>query len=117
MSTVTTYVQLRDGEYYVGESRVTLHSVVAAWRRGGSPEAAQSAFPSVPLATIYHAIAFYLEHREEMDAHFAETDRLLSEHQARMEAEHLAFFNDMRCRIEAYRAGTDGAPNRGESPS
>lgn len=70
------YVQRRDGNVYIRGSRVTLESTVYLWLAGRTPEAIQQSFPSVPLAVVYGAIAFYLEHRDEMDAFFAETRSL-----------------------------------------
>jgi len=104
MSAVAAYVQQREGEYYVGESRVTVHSVIADWKRGAAPEDIVSAFPTLPLVAIYGTITYYLEHRAELDAHFRETGDILAVHQARVEAEHPQFFAKMRSRLAAYRS-------------
>ncbi|MDE3229133.1 MAG: DUF433 domain-containing protein [Chloroflexota bacterium] len=107
MSAVASYVHLRDGEYFVGESRVTLHSVVASWKRGEGPERIQQAFPSLPLVAIYGAITYYLERQAELDANFAETERLLAAHQANVEAQNPEFFANMRARLASDRAEPD----------
>lgn len=104
MSAVTSYVQQREGEYFVGESRVTLQSVIAAWKRGAGPEDVQRSFPSLPLVAIYGAITYYLERQAELDASFQETDELLTAHQDATEAQHPEFFADMRARLAAHRA-------------
>jgi len=104
VSTAASYVQQREGELYVGDSRVTLYSIIANWRRGETPEGIQQAFPSLPLVAIYGAITYYLEHQAELDASFQETEELLAAHQTRVEAEHPAFFADMRARLAAHRA-------------
>lgn len=58
------YVQERDGELYIGASRVTLASVIAAWRQAdGRPENIVEVYPTVSLAAAYGAVAFYLDHR------------------------------------------------------
>jgi uncharacterized protein (DUF433 family) len=49
MSAVAAYVQLRDGDYYVGATRVTLRGIVAGWKRGETPEHIQQAFPRLSL--------------------------------------------------------------------
>lgn len=103
MSTVAAYVQQREGEYFAGESRVTVHSVIAAWKRGAAPEDIAAAFPTLPLVVIYGTITYYLEHQAELDAHFRETGDILAAHQARVEAEHPRFFAEMRSRLAAYR--------------
>jgi uncharacterized protein (DUF433 family) len=61
------YVDLRCGGYYVAGSRVSLDSVVYAFRGGESPETIQQNFSSLTLERVYGAIAFYLRHRDEVD--------------------------------------------------
>lgn len=61
------YVVRCEGAYRVAESRVSLDSVVYAFRRGASPESIQRSFPSLTLEQIYGAITFYLAHQEEID--------------------------------------------------
>lgn len=63
----TEYVQLRDGNIYVGPSRVTIDSMVINWRNGRTPEQIHESFPTVPLANVYGATAYYLEHRDEIE--------------------------------------------------
>ena len=102
MSAVASYVQQRDGEFFVGESRVTLASVISNWQRGEGPERIQQAFPSLPLVAIYGAITYYLERQDELDAHFREAADLLAAHQAAVEEEHPEFFADLRQRLAAH---------------
>ncbi|MCA1592594.1 MAG: DUF433 domain-containing protein [Acidobacteria bacterium] len=61
------YVVQFEGAYRVAESRVSLDSVVYAFRRGASPESIQRSFPALALEQIYGAITFYLAHQEEID--------------------------------------------------
>lgn len=69
------YVEQRHGGYYVaGEVRVSLDSVVYAFKRGESPEAIQEDFPCLKLAQIYGAIAFYLDHQAEIDQYLIDTE-------------------------------------------
>ena len=104
MSAVAAYVQQREGEYYVGDSRVTVHSIIADWKRGAAPEDITAAFPTLPLVAIYGVITYYLEHQAELDAHFRETGDILAAHQATVEAEHPQFFADIRSRLATYRS-------------
>lgn len=104
MSAVASYVQEREGEFFVGESRVTLHSVIAAWKRGDHPEHIRESFPSLPLVAIYGAITYYLERQAELDASFRETDEQLTARQAMIEAQHPEFFATLRARLAAQRA-------------
>jgi uncharacterized protein (DUF433 family) len=62
------YIEERGGGYYVAGTRVSLDSVVYAFRGGESPETIQQNFPSVTLEQVYGAIAFYLGHQAEVDA-------------------------------------------------
>lgn len=61
------YVVQLEGAYRIAETRVSLDSVVYAFRRGTSPESIQRSFPSLTLEQIYGAITFYLSHQEEID--------------------------------------------------
>lgn len=63
------YVEEREGGYYVAGSRVSLASMIFAFREGASPENIRQDFPSLSLAQVYGAIAFYLTHPEETEAY------------------------------------------------
>lgn len=73
MATVdASYVQSRDGVYDVGETRVTLSSLIAAWRNEGYTAGGELllGFPALTFAQMYGALAFYLDHEAELDAEF-----------------------------------------------
>jgi uncharacterized protein (DUF433 family) len=74
------YVEQRDGGYWVAGSRISLDSVVYAWRRGASPESIQRSFPLLTLEQVYGAVTFYLANQPEIDAYLrqgeAEFERL-----------------------------------------
>ena len=61
------YVEQQEGAYRIAGTRVSLDSVVYAFRRGASPESIQRSYPTLNLEQIYGAIAFYLAHAEEVD--------------------------------------------------
>jgi len=63
------YVEEREGGYYVAGSRVSLASVIVAFREGASPETIRQSFPSLSLAQVYGAIAFYLSHPSESETY------------------------------------------------
>jgi uncharacterized protein (DUF433 family) len=65
----TEYVEERGGGYYVAGSRVSLASVIFGFRDGASPETIRQNFPSLSLAQVYGAIAFYLSHPDESEAY------------------------------------------------
>lgn len=45
-------MQVRDGNLYVGSSRVTLDSVIMPWQMKRTPEEIQAGLPAVPLADL-----------------------------------------------------------------
>jgi uncharacterized protein (DUF433 family) len=63
------HVEERDGVYYVARTRISLDSVVYAFREGCSPETIRGDFDGLTLAHVYGAIAFYLDHQTEVDAY------------------------------------------------
>jgi len=55
----------------VSGSRVSLESVVLAFWAGETPETICQAYPSLTLEQVYGAIAYYLVHRDHVDAELA----------------------------------------------
>ena len=73
------YVELQDGVYRVGGTRVSLDSVVYAYRRGASPESIQRSFSSLALEQVHRALAFYLSHKAEIDDYLAKGEEEFDE--------------------------------------
>jgi uncharacterized protein (DUF433 family) len=69
-----SYVEQRDGGYWVTSTRISLDSIVYAFKRGAAPESIQRAFPLLILEEIYGAITFYLAHEQEIDAYLAQAE-------------------------------------------
>ena len=61
------YAELRELDYFVTGTRVTLDCVVYGFLRGESPEAIREDFPVLTLEEVYGAIAYYLGHKAEID--------------------------------------------------
>jgi uncharacterized protein (DUF433 family) len=57
------------GTIRVGQSRVTLDTVIGAFRQGTNPEEIARQFPAVTLAEVYGAIAYHLQHQAEVDSY------------------------------------------------
>ena len=57
------------GTVRVSGSRVTLDTVVAAFKKGATAEQIQDSFPSLSLRQIYGAIAYYLDHQDDVEAY------------------------------------------------
>ncbi|MBE9111209.1 DUF433 domain-containing protein [Nodosilinea sp. LEGE 07298] len=58
-----------DGVVLVGNTRVTLDTVVAAFLEGATAEEIVEQYPSLQLADVYSAIAYYLRRKAEVDAY------------------------------------------------
>lgn len=71
------YVEERHGGYYAKGSRVSLDSIVSAFKDGESPETIRQNFPSLTLEEVYGAITFYLAHQAEVDANISEGEKEL----------------------------------------
>ncbi len=70
-----SYVEQRDGGYWISGTRVSLDSVVLAFLEGLSPETiATECFSTLTLEQVYGAIAYYLAHRAELDAYLKGAD-------------------------------------------
>ena|SRR5437763_15856818 len=74
-----TYVDQQDGAYRIGGTRVSLDSVVYAYRRGASPESIQRSFPSLTLEQVHGALAFYLSHQREVDKYLLQGEEKFEE--------------------------------------
>lgn len=55
------------GTIRVGQTRVTLRSIVFAFNDGASAEEIVLRYPSLDLTDTYAAITYYLRHRSEVD--------------------------------------------------
>ncbi len=56
----------QDGVIRVGETRVTLDTVVTAFNAGATAEEIVQDYDALELADIYAVIAYYLRHRSEV---------------------------------------------------
>lgn len=61
------YVEERSGGYYVRGIRITLDSLVYAFKNGQTAESIAQSFPFLTLEQVYGAIAFYLANRSLID--------------------------------------------------
>ena len=68
------YVEKHGEVWRIKNTRVALDSVIYQFRSGRSAEAIQDAFPALSLGQVYGAIAFYLDHRSELDDYLAHNE-------------------------------------------
>ena len=61
-----------DGVARVGGTRVTLDTVVDAFKRGATAEEIAQQYPTVELSDVYSVLGYYLDQREEIEAYLGE---------------------------------------------
>jgi uncharacterized protein (DUF433 family) len=67
------------GAVRVGNTRVLFVLVVRAFQNGAAPEDIIRMYETLNLADAYAAVAYYLRHREEVEAYLAEYGRQAEE--------------------------------------
>jgi len=75
------------GALRVGHSRVLLELVIRAFQDGAAPETIVQRYSSLNLADVYSVVAYYLRHREEVDAYLAERERKATQVRQRIEGQ------------------------------
>lgn len=63
-----------DGVVRVGGTRVTLDTVVYAFKQGATAEEIEQQYPSLQLADIYSAIGYFLHRQTEVEAYLRERE-------------------------------------------
>jgi uncharacterized protein (DUF433 family) len=74
------------GVLRVGDTRVSLDSVIFAFNQGATPEQIVYDYDTLTLPETYAVISYYLQHREEVDAYLAARARQNEELRAANEA-------------------------------
>jgi uncharacterized protein (DUF433 family) len=94
-----------DGVVRVGNTRVTLDTVVAAFSDGATAEEIAQQYPSLSLADVYQAIGYYLRYPAEVEAYLlqrrAEADAVRQENETRFDPQ------GIRDRLLARRANCE----------
>lgn len=99
-----SYVELRENVRYVRGSRVPLESLIWLWRDGQSAEAIHEAYPTLRLAEVYGALAWYLDHQQMVDQELAEGLAQFEALHSAAEAADPARYAALRQRFAAARA-------------
>jgi uncharacterized protein (DUF433 family) len=89
------------GVVRVGNTRVTLDSVVAAYGYGATAEQIADDFPVLELADIHAVIGYYLRHREEVERYLQEQQHVAD--QVRQEIQAVIAPTGIRQRLLARR--------------
>jgi len=91
-----------DGVMRVGNTRVTLDTIVGAFEDGATAEEIVQQYPSVHLADIYAVIAYYLRQHDEVQEYLKrrrqEAEEVRKQNEARFDTKGL------RARLLARRA-------------
>ncbi|PYP85878.1 MAG: hypothetical protein DMF61_15060 [Blastocatellia bacterium AA13] len=90
------------GSVRIMGSRVTLDTLVAAFKKGNTAEQIQDSFPSLSLRQIYGAIAYYLDHQEDVEAYLEE--RQTEADAIRREIESQPQYSEFREKLRRRRA-------------
>ncbi len=72
----------------VGKTRVTLDSLIEAFRRGETPEEIAANYDALSLGEVYQAIGYYLGHQSEVEAYLQQRQASRGELQKQVEAQH-----------------------------
>jgi uncharacterized protein (DUF433 family) len=75
-----------EGTARIGQTRVTLDTIVAAFEAGATAEEIQQQYPTVSLPNVYATLAYYLAHRAEVDEYLRERRSRAAEVRAVVEA-------------------------------
>ncbi|HBL13255.1 MAG TPA: hypothetical protein DD379_18020 [Cyanobacteria bacterium UBA11162] len=96
------YVQYRSESYWVAGSRISLDSIVYAFRNGLSPENIVQSFPLLTLEQVYGAITFYLANRAEIDTYLLEEEAAFDAMPQPLQADNPALYRKLMS-IKAQR--------------
>jgi uncharacterized protein (DUF433 family) len=69
------YVRGIEDAYRVGDTRVSLDSLVYLFHEGMSAESMVESYPALTLERVHGALAFYLANQKEIDAYLADGRR------------------------------------------
>ena len=75
-----------DGVIRVSQTRVTLDTIVTAFKEGATAEEIAQQYPTVPLADVYYVIGYYLHRKDEVEAYLGKREKEADDLQNQMEA-------------------------------
>ena len=93
--------QDQHGAVRVADSRITLDTIVGAFKRGATAEQIQDSFPSLSLRQIYGVIAYYLACQGEVEDYLRE--RQAEADELRWQIESQPQYHEFRERLRARR--------------
>ena len=82
--------KVRGGKACIGGTRISVKDIVCLHEEGLSPEQMLNVFGTpLTLSQVHAALAYYYDHKEEIEASFAEDEKIVAEHD-RKRAEYLS---------------------------
>lgn len=93
-----------EGSIRIAGTRVTIESVIQAFRDGATPEQICQDFPALSLAQVYDVLAFYLGHQADVEAYLLDQGRATATIREEVRIRHDAFLVDLRQRLAARRS-------------
>lgn len=64
-----------EGVIRIADTRVSIDSVIIAFKRGAEVESIQRNYDRLTLAQVYSVISYYLNNRDELDEYLAEREK------------------------------------------
>src|SRR5712692_1588613 len=84
-----SYIEPRDGGYYVSGTPISLEAVVHQFKEGLSVETIQrECYPALTLEQVYGVCTYYLRHQEEVERYLKEAEQDLDRLAERLEEEY-----------------------------
>ncbi len=90
------------GALRVGESRVLLEIVIRAHQDGATPETIVKRYSTLQLADVYAVIAYYLNHRDQIERYLEQREAAASEVREKVEVSQ-GDLTEMRERLNSQR--------------
>ena len=92
-----------NGAIRVGGTRVLLEVVIHAFQQGETAESIVDSYPTLKLADVYAVIAYYLNHRVEVDAYLQQVEEKAAQIQREVEATYPPKTHALLNRLRALR--------------
>jgi uncharacterized protein (DUF433 family) len=65
----------KNGTIRVNHTRVTLRTLITAYKQGATPEQIVQEFTTLKLANVYQVLGYYLEHEAGIDLYLSEQEQ------------------------------------------
>ncbi len=72
---IKPYIEFKNQGYWIIGTRISLDSIVYAFRQGLHPQSIVQSYPLLDLEQVYGAITFYLANRTEIDAYLLSEEK------------------------------------------